>query len=71
MKRAEAKELGLRFYFTGKPCKRGHVTNRRTGCGSCVDCASATTKAWQDANPDPDEQNVPITDAGQQQRAIE
>lgn len=52
MKRAEAKELGLGFYFTGKPCKRGHVTNRRTGCGSCVDCASATTKAWQDANPD-------------------
>jgi hypothetical protein len=35
--RAEAKAKGLKRYFTGKPCKRGHVSERRVG-GNCVDC---------------------------------
>jgi uncharacterized Zn finger protein (UPF0148 family) len=36
--RREAKERGLTSYFTGKPCKRGHVTKRQLN-GTCVLCA--------------------------------
>jgi len=34
----EAKRLGLKHYFTGKPCKRGHIQQRLTSCRKCVDC---------------------------------
>jgi hypothetical protein len=34
----EARELGLKFYFTGKPCKRGHVVKRRVIGRHCVAC---------------------------------
>jgi hypothetical protein len=30
--------LGLKTYFTGKPCKYGHVAERNTCDFSCVDC---------------------------------
>lgn len=36
--RAEAKALGLRRYFTGIPCKRGHVCERRTSDKHCTEC---------------------------------
>jgi hypothetical protein len=36
--RKEAKELGLKRYFTGKECKWGHVDERRTHNGECVEC---------------------------------
>jgi hypothetical protein len=36
--RAEAKVQGLQRYFTGKPCKRGHIVERRTSGGNCVIC---------------------------------
>lgn len=29
---------GDKHYFTGKPCKRGHVAFRFTKGGGCVDC---------------------------------
>ena len=39
--RAQAKEQGLKFYFTGKPCdKNGHLSNRYTSVGNCVDCVA-------------------------------
>jgi hypothetical protein len=36
--RKEAEERGLVRYFTGKPCKRGHITERYTNGGNCDDC---------------------------------
>lgn len=33
-----AKENGERFYFTGKPCKEGHISNRYVTGNECVDC---------------------------------
>ena len=36
--RKEAQEQGLRTYFTGKPCKHGHVAPRQTSKGVCVEC---------------------------------
>ena len=35
--REEAKKTGSKYYFTGQPCKHGHIALRKTK-GSCVDC---------------------------------
>lgn len=35
--RATAKTTGAKYYYTGIPCVRGHVTLRKTK-GSCLDC---------------------------------
>jgi hypothetical protein len=36
---AEAREKGLKFYFTGKPCKNGHISLRyANGAGICKEC---------------------------------
>src|SRR5689334_22873282 len=40
--RSEARSRGLRFYFTGVPCRRGHITVRYTPnrtCKTCLDIA--------------------------------
>ena len=36
--REEARRQGLKRYFTGKPCKHGHVCERIVSDGSCVEC---------------------------------
>ncbi len=36
--RKEAKEQGLKRYFTGKSCKHGHISERWVGSHSCVEC---------------------------------
>ena len=35
--RKEAQKLGIKYYFTGQPCIRGHVALRKTK-GACVEC---------------------------------
>ena len=35
--RADAQKTGNKYYFTGKPCVRGHIALRKTK-GSCVEC---------------------------------
>jgi len=35
--REEAKKTGSKYYFTGQPCKHGHIALRKTK-GSCLDC---------------------------------
>lgn len=36
--RAQAIERGLTRYFTGKPCKHGHVSARQVSCWQCIEC---------------------------------
>lgn len=36
--KAEAKAQGLPRYFTGKPCARGHVAERKTASDACHEC---------------------------------
>lgn len=36
--RAQARHNGLGKYFTGVPCRNGHVAERYTQSGSCEDC---------------------------------
>jgi len=38
--RKEAKEKGLARYYTGKPCKHGHLSERVTGSAQCTGCFS-------------------------------
>lgn len=45
--RAEAKATGAKYYFTGEPCKHGHVAPRKTK-GVCVDCMKAEWAANQE-----------------------
>jgi len=35
--RKEAKEQNAKYYYTGEPCKHGHITLRKVK-GSCVEC---------------------------------
>lgn len=44
--RAEAKAIGARYYFTGEPCKHGHIAPRKTK-GACVDCLKVE---WEKGN---------------------
>lgn len=44
--RKEAQALGATHYFTGEPCKHGHVAPRKTK-GACVECLKVE---WQKSN---------------------
>jgi hypothetical protein len=44
--RAEAKQSGAKYYFTGEPCKHGHIALRKTK-GVCVECLKVE---WQQGN---------------------
>lgn len=44
--RKEAKASGLKWYFTGKPCIRGHISRRQTAGGSCSACAAENTARY-------------------------
>ena len=46
--RKEAKSLGLKYYFTGKLCKHGHINERMTSSGVCTDCKSIIVRAYLD-----------------------
>ena len=46
--RKEAVEQGLKNYFTGKPCKYGHVETRQTCSGQCNQCKRLRTQKWRE-----------------------
>jgi hypothetical protein len=48
--REEAKERGLKRFFTGKPCKHGHVDERATVNGLCFECARQKANRARAAN---------------------
>lgn len=35
---SEARALGLKRYFTGTPCKNGHLSDRQVSNGTCLEC---------------------------------
>ena len=43
--RKEAQATGAKYYFTGEPCKHGHIAPRKTK-GACVECLKVE---WQQA----------------------
>lgn len=42
--RKEAAARGLETYFTGKPCKSGHTTERKTKGATCIGCLTDKSK---------------------------
>lgn len=42
--RADAQATGTKYYFTGKPCKYGHIAPRKTK-GACIECLRDAWKA--------------------------
>ncbi len=50
--RKKAKILRLNKYFTGKPCKWGHIVERYTRDGNCLKCSYNRSIKWQVENSD-------------------
>lgn len=48
--RKQAKDLGLKRYFTGKPCKYDHVDERLVSNGDCVTCGNLKRKLNYESN---------------------
>ena len=48
----EAKDLGLKKYFTGKICKHGHVSDRRVDNRRCCECLKIVDKKKYEKNKD-------------------
>lgn len=50
----QAKELGLKTYFTGKPCKRGEIADRRLNgdclCDKCLEFTKKLKAQWANDN---------------------
>jgi hypothetical protein len=44
--REQAAALGLMRYFTGKPCRHGHIAEP----GDCLECSHARVTEWNAAN---------------------
>jgi|DEB0MinimDraft_6_1074348.scaffolds.fasta_scaffold53708_3 5-methylcytosine-specific restriction endonuclease McrA len=45
--RKEAKELGLKHYFTGNPCPKGHIADRFVSNGTCAECLSIQAASFE------------------------
>ena len=50
--RIEALERGGEFYFSGKPCIRGHIGKRRTRNNNCLVCERDLQNIWYKENPE-------------------
>ena len=48
--RKEAKGQGLSRYFTGKPCRNGHVCERYCNGGRCLKCNAAALNKFRNKN---------------------
>jgi hypothetical protein len=46
--RKQAREQGLTRYFTGKPCKNGHIAERFASKGICLECNRAHNTALRE-----------------------
>jgi len=49
--RSEAKALGLKMYFTGKPCLNGHISIRSVIAKRCNLCTNLAAAKWKKKNP--------------------
>lgn len=51
IKRKDAMLAGLTKYFTGKPCKHGHIEQRSVLDGTCAECARLKTARHYKQDP--------------------
>lgn len=50
--KSQAKSLGIKFYFTGKPCKHGHYSERMVSKSTCRMCNILFAKKYHAENKD-------------------
>lgn len=51
--RADAKVQNLKHYYTGKPCKHGHDSERYVGSqGACCECVKSRVRNYSKLNPE-------------------
>jgi hypothetical protein len=43
--RKAARAAGEKWYFTGVPCKHGHLSKRFSSCGACFECSSSINQS--------------------------
>ena len=43
----QANEKALKYYFTGKPCKKEHISERRVDTGACRQCMIVNAHSWR------------------------
>lgn len=48
--RAEAIKREMQRYFTGRPCKHGHIDERYTNSRICLECSRLNSKSYQENN---------------------
>lgn len=48
----EAREHDVSRYFTGKPCKRGHIAERIFPNGNCIECNKLAHQRHYDKSPE-------------------
>ena len=56
--RSEAKAQGLPFYFTGKPCPRGHLALKSAKWKYCTECQRERSLEKSQANPEMNRRKV-------------
>jgi hypothetical protein len=52
IKMAKARQLGMKRYFTGLPCPKGHISERMVSTRSCIECKRQCDKDWHHLNPE-------------------
>lgn len=50
--REEASSAGLKRYFTGRPCKHGHLSERLVCNHGCLECDKMRMACWRAGNPE-------------------
>ena len=48
----KAEKQGLNNFFTGKPCKHGHISTRGVKHGKCNECNRAGAQKQYEDNPE-------------------
>jgi hypothetical protein len=49
---SKAKNVGSKYYFTGRKCKAGHIEKRLSSNGGCVECARLRIQRSRAIDPD-------------------
>jgi hypothetical protein len=52
IERSQAKINGLKHYFTGRECKNGHISKRKTDNGVCLECHRIREIKSRSENPE-------------------
>lgn len=50
--REDAKEKGLKRFYTGEPCKNGHLVERQISDGRCIECRDMNSKVQYEKSKD-------------------